>query len=56
MIYYNLNQVAKADSSTETLVVRSGSIIYGDVVAGAHFQSGHNVMVRDRPLTVLWSH
>src|SRR3990172_4169840 len=29
-------------------VIRSGSIIYGDVVIGKNFQTGHNVLVREK--------
>lgn len=28
-------------------VIRAGSVIYGDVAAGDHFQTGHNVLVRE---------
>lgn len=28
--------------------IRSGSIIYGDVVIGKNFQTGHNVLIRER--------
>lgn len=31
-------------------VIRSGAILYGDVEIGDHFQSGHNVLVRERTL------
>jgi UDP-3-O-[3-hydroxymyristoyl] glucosamine N-acyltransferase len=29
-------------------ILRSGTIIYCDVCAGDHFQTGHNVMIRER--------
>ena len=29
-------------------VVRSGSVIYADVVAGDYFQTGHNVVIREK--------
>ncbi len=29
-------------------VIRSGAIIYGDVKTGDHFQTGHNVIVREK--------
>ncbi len=29
-------------------VIRSGTIIYCDVMIGDHFQSGHNVMIREK--------
>ena len=29
-------------------VVRSGSVIYGDVVAGDHLQTGHDVLIREQ--------
>jgi acetyltransferase-like isoleucine patch superfamily enzyme len=29
-------------------VIRSGTIIYRDVMIGDHFQSGHNVMIREK--------
>jgi acetyltransferase-like isoleucine patch superfamily enzyme len=32
----------------EKAVIRSGTIIYCDVVIGDHFQSGHNVMIREK--------
>lgn len=30
-----------------TAIVRSGSVVYGDVVLGDSFQSGHNVLIRE---------
>jgi len=35
-------------------VVRAGAIIYGDVVAGSHLQTGHHVMIREN--TTLGDH
>jgi acetyltransferase-like isoleucine patch superfamily enzyme len=32
----------------ENAVIRSGTIIYCDVIIGNHFQSGHNVMIREK--------
>ena len=32
----------------ENAVIRSGTIIYCDVIIGDHFQSGHNVMIREK--------
>jgi acetyltransferase-like isoleucine patch superfamily enzyme len=32
----------------EDAVIRSGTIIYCDVIIGDHFQSGHNVMIREK--------
>ena len=29
-------------------IIRSGTIIYADVVAGDHFQTGHNVVIREK--------
>jgi acetyltransferase-like isoleucine patch superfamily enzyme len=29
-------------------VIRSGTIIYGNVETGSHFQTGHNVLIRER--------
>ena len=34
--------------------VRSGSIIYGDVITGSDFQTGHNVVIREH--TIFGSH
>jgi acetyltransferase-like isoleucine patch superfamily enzyme len=28
--------------------IRSGTIIYGDVIVGEHFQTGHHVLIRER--------
>ncbi|MEQ8389283.1 MAG: DapH/DapD/GlmU-related protein [Alphaproteobacteria bacterium] len=35
-------------------VLRAGAIIYGDVTAGLNFQTGHNVMIREK--TVIGDH
>ena len=32
----------------ENAVIRSGTILYCDVTIGNHFQSGHNVMIREK--------
>ena len=32
----------------ENAVIRSGTILYCDVTIGDHFQSGHNVMIREK--------
>jgi acetyltransferase-like isoleucine patch superfamily enzyme len=32
----------------ENAIIRSGTILYCDVIIGDHFQSGHNVMIREK--------
>ncbi|MDD1688821.1 MAG: N-acetyltransferase, partial [Methanoregula sp.] len=32
----------------ENAIIRSGTILYCDVTIGDHFQSGHNVMIREK--------
>lgn len=32
----------------ENALIRSGTIIYGDCVIGSHFQTGHNVTIREK--------
>ncbi len=38
----------------ENSVIRANSVIYADVVLGSNFQSGHNVMIREK--TVIGDH
>ncbi len=36
------------DNNREKAVISSGTITYCDVIIGDHFQSGHNVMIREK--------
>lgn len=45
---------AKAPCIGASSLIRSGSIIYADVVSGTHLQTGHNALIREH--TILGNH
>jgi len=45
---YGVAPGKKAFAAGASACIRAGTIVYADVVVGDHFQTGHNVMIREK--------